>query len=63
MISNGAVRNLIREGKVAQMMSAMQTGAKDGMKTLDQTLDELVRAGTISKEEARSHATDRSKFM
>lgn len=63
LISNGAVRNLIREGKVAQMMSAMQTGAKDGMKTLDQTLDDLVRAGTISKEEARSHATDRTKFM
>lgn len=63
LISNNAVRNLIRENKIAQMMSAMQTGAKDGMKTLDQTLDELMKSGVIAKEEARSYATDRSKFM
>ena len=62
LISTPAIRNLIRENKIAQMMSSMQTGAGEGMKTLDQTLEDLVKSGMIAKEEARAHATDRKKF-
>ena len=56
MVATPAIRNLIREGKVAQMYSAMQTGASAGMQTLDQHLTELVRSHTISTTEARSKA-------
>lgn len=56
MIGTPAIRNLIREDKVAQMYSAIQTGSSVGMKTLDQSLKELVQKGTISKEAARSKA-------
>jgi Tfp pilus assembly pilus retraction ATPase PilT len=45
------------------MSSAMQTGAKDGMRTLDATLEDLVRNAVISKEDARAHANDKSKFI
>ncbi|MDP1932848.1 MAG: type IV pilus twitching motility protein PilT [Gammaproteobacteria bacterium] len=56
MIGTPAIRNLIREDKVAQMYSAIQTGSSYGMKTLDQCLKELVQKGTITKEAARSKA-------
>ncbi|MGB4247324.1 MAG: type IV pilus twitching motility protein PilT [Pseudohongiellaceae bacterium] len=56
MIGTPAIRNLIREDKVAQMYSAIQTGSSVGMKTLDQCLKELVQKGTITKEAARSKA-------
>ncbi len=56
MIGTPAVRNLIREDKVAQMYSAIQTGAAYGMKTLDQSLLELVQKGLISRETAREKA-------
>ncbi|MDO9319474.1 MAG: type IV pilus twitching motility protein PilT [Gammaproteobacteria bacterium] len=56
MIGTPAIRNLIREDKVAQMYSAIQTGSQYGMKTLDQCLKELVQKGTITKEEARGKA-------
>ncbi|OGT69940.1 MAG: twitching motility protein PilT, partial [Gammaproteobacteria bacterium RIFCSPLOWO2_02_FULL_57_10] len=49
MIGTPAIRNLIREDKVAQMYSAIQTGSSVGMKTLDQCLKELVQKGTITK--------------
>jgi twitching motility protein PilT len=52
MVGNMAVRNLIREGKVAQLYSAMQTSSNVGMQTLDQSLTKLVQQGHISKEEA-----------
>lgn len=52
-----AVRNLIREGKVAQMYSAMQTGAAQGMQTLEQCLEKLQRQGSISPQVARAKAT------
>jgi Tfp pilus assembly pilus retraction ATPase PilT len=45
-----------------QMYSTMQTAAREGMKTLDSTLDGLVKAGTIEKDEAQAHANDRNKF-
>ena len=50
------MRNLIREGKVAQLYSAMQTGSNVGMQTLDQSLAKLVEQGQISKEDAATKA-------
>jgi len=51
-----AIRNLIREDKVAQMYSAIQTGGSAGMQTLDQCLRELLRKRTITREAAREKA-------
>ena len=56
MIGTPAIRNLIRENKIAQMYSSIQTGQKEGMITLEQTLKEMVRRGTISVEDARRKA-------
>ncbi|MDQ7089743.1 MAG: type IV pilus twitching motility protein PilT [Methylococcales bacterium] len=63
MVGTPAIRNLIREAKVAQMYSAIQTGRKDGMKTLDQDLQEKVEQGLVSKEEARGKAVNKAKFI
>ena len=52
MIGTSAIRNLIREDKVAQMYSAIQTGASVGMQTLDQCLKDLLKRGVINREEA-----------
>ena len=62
MIGTPAIRNLIREGKVAQMYSAIQTGVKDGMQTLDQCLQELLSKGVITREEARFKAQNKDTF-
>jgi twitching motility protein PilT len=56
MIGTPAVRNLIREGKVAQMYSAIQTGAKVGMQTMDQCLQHLVKKNQITRQVAREKA-------
>ncbi|NMY26796.1 type IV pilus twitching motility protein PilT [Pseudomonas sp. WS 5021] len=56
MLGTPAVRNLIREDKVAQLYSAIQTGGALGMKTLDMSLKGLVGQGLISREEARGQA-------
>lgn len=56
MIGTPAIRNLIREGKIAQMNSAIQTGHGMGMQTLDQSLKELLSRGLVSKEDARRKA-------
>ncbi len=56
MIGTPAIRNLIREDKVAQMYSAIQSGGKEGMQTLDQCLTELLRKKLISREAAKSKA-------
>ncbi|MEN9463843.1 MAG: hypothetical protein RL217_24 [Pseudomonadota bacterium] len=56
MIGTPAIRNLIREDKVAQMYSAIQTGATYGMQTMDQCLEQLLRKGIISREAAREKA-------
>ena len=53
MIGTPAIRNLIREDKVAQMYSAIQTGGSLGMQTLDQCLQKLVQKGLITREDAR----------
>ena len=62
MIGTPAIRNLIREGKIAQMYSAIQTGQGQGMQTLDQNLQELMVKGLISKEEARFKAVNKENF-
>ena len=59
MIGTPAIRNLIREAKVAQMYSAIQTGQAQGMQTLDQCLTELMSKGIVSKEEARYKAQNK----
>jgi twitching motility protein PilT len=56
MLGTPAIRNLIREAKVAQMYSAIQTGSSVGMQTLDANLMELVRRNQISMGSARSAA-------
>ena len=56
MIGTPAIRNLIREAKVAQMYSAIQTGSNVGMQTLDQNLTDLVRRNVISVGAARAAA-------
>ncbi len=62
MIGTPAIRNLIREGKIAQMYSAIQTGQSVGMQTLDQCLQELVRKGVVTREEARYKAVNKEQF-
>lgn len=62
MLGTPAIRNLIREGKTAQMYSSVQTGASLGMQTLDQSLADLVRQKRITPAEARSKARVPGQF-
>jgi twitching motility protein PilT len=62
MIGTAAIRNLIREGKIAQMDSAIQTGHGVGMQTLDQCLQDLLAKGLVSREEARYKAQNKEAF-
>jgi len=63
MIGTPAIRNLIREDKVAQMYSAIQTGQGIGMQTLDQCLQDLVAKGVVSKQDAKMKAMNKDAFM
>lgn len=63
MISTPAVRNLIRENKIAQINSTLQTGQKFGMQTLDQCLQQLLREGRISLDIARSKAANPDQLV
>ena len=62
MIGTPAIRNLIREDKVAQMYSAIQTGGSLGMQTLDMCLKNLVARGLVSRESAREKAKTPENF-
>jgi twitching motility protein PilT len=62
MIGTPAIRNLIRENKVAQMYSSIQTGQSVGMQTLDQNLTDLVRRNVITSAEARTKAANKDMF-
>jgi twitching motility protein PilT len=62
MMATGAIRNLIREDKVAQMYSTIQTGQASGMETLDQCLLRLVQKRLITTRDAREKAVDKTKF-
>ncbi len=63
MIATPAIRNLIREDKVAQMYSSIQTGAGYGMITLDQSLKELLRKGLVSRDDAVRLAQNPNNLM
>jgi twitching motility protein PilT len=58
MVGNPAIRNLIREGKIFQIPSAMQAGMKEGMQTLEMHLAALIKAGTITEETGLERAND-----
>ena len=62
LLANGAVRNLIRENKIAQMYSVIQTSLGAGMQTLDQCLQELIRRNLITPAEARLNAKQGEMF-
>ncbi len=62
MIGIPAVRNLIRENKVAQIYSALQTGQSHGMQTLDQCLKNLLAQGLVTREEALRKASNKDSF-
>ena len=58
LVANAAVRSLIREGKSHQIDNAIQTGADQGMQTMDRTLAKLVQTGVITYDAARDYAVD-----
>ena len=58
MVANSAIRSLIRDGKTHQLDNAIQTGADQGMQTMDRTLAKLVQTGVISYDSAREFAVD-----
>ncbi len=62
MVANPAVRSLIRDGKSHQLDTVIQTGASQGMQTMDRTLVKMVQAGTISYEDAKDYAVDLAEF-
>jgi twitching motility protein PilT len=62
MLGTPAIRNLIREGKVAQMYSSLQTGQSQGMQTLDQSLADLLKRQLITPAEARNKAKTPAQF-
>jgi twitching motility protein PilT len=62
MVGTPAIRNLIRENKIAQMYSVIQTSLGQGMQTLDQCLQELIRRNLISPQEAKSAAKQGEMF-
>ena len=63
LLTTPAVRNLIREGKTHQIISAIQTGGKFGMQPMDMSLRDLYRKGIVTLEEALDRATDTDAFM
>ncbi|MBQ4861454.1 type IV pilus twitching motility protein PilT [Pseudoalteromonas sp. MMG013] len=62
MLGIPAIRNLIREDKIAQMYSAIQTGAVHGMQTMDQCLTNLINRGLITQQDAQQKAQDKKQF-
>jgi len=62
MVGTPAIRNLIRENKIAQMYSAIQTGHQFGMQTLDQCLQSLVQRGLVSRNDAKTKAQNKDLF-
>ena len=62
MVGIPAIRNLIREDKVAQMYSSIQTGSQYGMQTLDQCLQDLVKRGLVTRQQAIGYAKNKEIF-
>ncbi len=63
LMGTPAIRNLIRENKIAQMYSAIQTGQQYGMQTLDQNLQELVKKGIVTRQIAQSKAANKDSIQ
>ena len=63
LVATSAVKNLIREDKIAQIYSSIQTGAQYGMQTLDQCLQKLVSQGLIDRQTAAAKAHDKTLFL
>jgi twitching motility protein PilT len=62
LITNSAVRNIIREGKTHQLDAVIQTGSDQGMQTMDRTLVSLVQSGIVTFDAAREVAVDLAEF-
>lgn len=62
LIANPAVRSIIREGKTHQLDTVIQTGADQGMQTMDRTLVKLIQTGVITYDNAREYAVDLTEF-
>jgi twitching motility protein PilT len=62
LIATNAIRNLIREGKIHQIPTSIETGQSIGMKTMNMNLLDLVKKNQVTKEEARTHATNPADF-
>jgi twitching motility protein PilT len=62
LIATSGVRNLIREAKTHQITSLMETGAEEGMQTMERDLARLVRSALVSSDEAKLHAVDPDSF-
>jgi len=63
LISSTALSSMIREGKINQISSFIQTGTSIGMQTMDQHLKQLITEGKITKEAAYEKAIDKSLFV
>ena len=63
MVATPAIRNLVREGKVHQITSAMQAGGRYGMQTMDAALANLVLEGRVHQEQALERAIDQDSFL
>ena len=62
LLGSPALANLIREGKISQIPSLIQTGTAEGMQTLDQALMKLVKEARITREAAYEKASDKTLF-
>lgn len=62
LVATPAVRNIIREGKTHQLEAVIQTGSEFGMQSMDKTLIDFIKAGTITYEEARNYAVDQTEL-
>lgn len=62
LVANPAVRNIIREGKSHQLDAVIQTGADQGMQSMDRTLISLIKAGSITYDDAKQFAVDLEEF-
>lgn len=62
MVANSAVRSIIREGKTQQLDATIQTGAGEGMQTMDRTLTKLVQQGIVTFDAAKEFAVDPHEF-
>jgi twitching motility protein PilT len=62
LVATSGVRNLIRENKIHQIQTAIETGQQHGMRTMNMSLFDLVKRNSITREEARTHATNPADF-